>query len=395
LPARIDPVKGHATFLKAASELLKSGAPLRFICIGGGSQNLATRLQALADEIGIAPHVIWTGNRSDMPAILNALDIAALCSDAEGFPNVVGEAMACGVPCVGTDVGDTRHLISDTGFIVPPRDPRALADAWRKLLDARERRRLGAAAARAHGREFQHRPACRPDAGRIRRRMSARVAFPFVGDTIGGSHVSAALLMSELPRLGFSPVAIVHQDGPLLTWLQGRGLDCLRADLPRLSPGAGGIPAVLKIFMIAPQLALFLRKNNFALVHANDGRMITSWMSAARLAGCKTVAHRRTRWSVSRLSDIAFSFAQKVIAISRYVETTLPDSLRGKSVVIANPFERTGTSPDAARRHVVDLIGEGLRLLSSSERCKSRNGPTCSCVPPPSCTGSAVTSVFF
>lgn len=187
--------------------------------------------------------------------------------------------------------------------------------------------------------------------------MSIRVAFPFVGDTIGGSHISAALLMAELPRYGFSPVAIVHRDGPLLNWLRQRGLTCLRADLPSLPSGSAGIPAVLKIFVIAPRLALFLRKNGFILVHANDGRMITGWMPAARLADCRTVAHRRTRWSASRLSSIAFSFAQKVIAISKYVETTLPPSLRAKSVVIANPFERFEVSRMEARTRVIGLVG--------------------------------------
>jgi glycosyltransferase involved in cell wall biosynthesis len=148
LPARIDPVKGHATFLQAAAELVKSGAPVRFFCIGGGSDSeiLLTELKKLADRLGVAPHVVWTGNRDDMPAMLNALDIAALCSYSEGFPNAVGEAMACGIPCVGTDVGDTRHLIGATGYVVPPRDPQALTEAWRKLLDRAERQRLGVAA---------------------------------------------------------------------------------------------------------------------------------------------------------------------------------------------------------------------------------------------------------
>lgn len=194
--------------------------------------------------------------------------------------------------------------------------------------------------------------------------MSIRVAFPFVGDTIGGSHVSAALLMAELPRHGFSPVAVVHQDGPLLAWLQRSGLECLRADLPCLSPGEAGIAAVLKIFLIAPRLALFLRRNGFALVHANDGRMITSWMPAGRFAGCKTIAHRRTRWSVSRLSDIAFSFAQKVIAISRYVESTLPQSIRAKSVIIANSFQSENVSRADARKRVVDLVGGGASVVA-------------------------------
>ena len=146
LPARIDPVKGHVTFLEAAAEALKSNAALRFVCIGGGSRSLADELKALADRLGIGSRVIWTGNRDDMPAILNALDIVTLCSNSEGFPNAIGEAMACGVPCVATDVGDTRRLIAETGLIVPPRDPHALAHAWRTLIDAGERHRLGNAA---------------------------------------------------------------------------------------------------------------------------------------------------------------------------------------------------------------------------------------------------------
>jgi len=194
--------------------------------------------------------------------------------------------------------------------------------------------------------------------------MSVRVAFPFVGDTIGGSHISAALLMAELPEHGFSPIAIVHQDGPLLPFLKQRGLDCMQADLPCLRPGAAGIPAVLKIFMMAPRLAAFLRVNDFTLVHSNDGRMITGWMPGARLAGCRTIAHRRTRWSPSRLSDIAFSFAQKVIAISRYVETTLPPPLTAKSVVIANPFEPAAISRPDARKRVMALEGSDAPVVA-------------------------------
>ena len=188
--------------------------------------------------------------------------------------------------------------------------------------------------------------------------MTLRVAFPFVGDSVGGSHISAALLMAELPRLGFSPVAIVHQDGPLLTWLQARKLDYLRADLPFLPSGAAGLPAILQIFTMAPQLALFLRHNRFDLVHANDGRMIVTWMAAARLAGCKAVAHRRTRWSASRLATIGFFFAQAVIAISRYVESTLSESLRRKAIVIANPFEPPRITRAEARQSLAALVGE-------------------------------------
>ena len=76
------------------------------------------------------------GERRDVPQVLAALDVATSPSRAEGFPNAVGEAMACGVPCVVTDVGDSAFIVGATGQVVPPEAPEALADAWYSLLTA-------------------------------------------------------------------------------------------------------------------------------------------------------------------------------------------------------------------------------------------------------------------
>lgn len=76
------------------------------------------------------------GHRDDIPQVLNALDIASSSSISEGLPNAIGEAMATGVPCVVTDVGDSALLVGDTGIVVPKRDPEALCSAWQRLLDA-------------------------------------------------------------------------------------------------------------------------------------------------------------------------------------------------------------------------------------------------------------------
>ncbi len=78
----------------------------------------------------------------------NALDILALCSKEEGCPNVVGEAMACGVPCVVTDVGDAAIMVGDTGQVVPPSDSEAMAGAWARLMELsdEDRHRYGLAA---------------------------------------------------------------------------------------------------------------------------------------------------------------------------------------------------------------------------------------------------------
>jgi glycosyltransferase involved in cell wall biosynthesis len=147
LPARMDPVKDHSTFLRAAALLYQKEKNVRFICIGGtGPKNYSAGLRELAQSLGISDRVVWAGNRNDMPAALNALDIATLCSVSEGFPNTVGESMACGLPCVVTNVGDAGLLVADTGYVVPNRDPAALAAAWGHLFDPAIRSRQGQAA---------------------------------------------------------------------------------------------------------------------------------------------------------------------------------------------------------------------------------------------------------
>jgi glycosyltransferase involved in cell wall biosynthesis len=128
LIGRLDPMKDHATFLSAAAILAKSRPDARFVCIGGGSDAYLFRLQAIAQKLNIADRVLWTGIVKNMPAAYRALDIC--CSSSafgEGTPNCVAEAMASGIPCVVTDVGDSRLLVGETGIVVPHGDPIALA----------------------------------------------------------------------------------------------------------------------------------------------------------------------------------------------------------------------------------------------------------------------------
>jgi len=145
---RIDPMKGHSMFLQAAAQLRQQYPQVRFVCVGTGETEFEASMHKLATEWGLDDVLIWAGRCSNMVAVYNAIDIASSSSYGEGFPNVLGEAMACGVPCVVTDVGDSALVVGDTGIIVPAKDSQALAAAWNKMLslDDVEFKRLSDAA---------------------------------------------------------------------------------------------------------------------------------------------------------------------------------------------------------------------------------------------------------
>ena len=152
--SRLDPMKDHPTFLKAAALAARERPDLRFVCVGAGPEPYAAELRALAYRLGLTDRLAWAGLRLDVVRVHNALDACCLSSAfGEGFPNVLGEAQACGTPCVATDVGDSARLVGPTGRIAPPGDPEALA---RSLLDLAEA---------AHGQREEYRQRTRQELG--------------------------------------------------------------------------------------------------------------------------------------------------------------------------------------------------------------------------------------
>jgi glycosyltransferase involved in cell wall biosynthesis len=132
---RYHPQKNHRNLLEALSLLLERGHSFRCVLVGTG---MSTDNHSLLEEItklGLVESILLTGPRTDIPELMNALDVHILSSSTEGFPNVVAEAMACGTPCVSTDVGDAAEIIADTGIVCPPESAKALAQSILMLLE--------------------------------------------------------------------------------------------------------------------------------------------------------------------------------------------------------------------------------------------------------------------
>ena len=141
---RIDPMKDHSTFLRAAQQVSIQFPDCRFVCIGRGSKIYQDEMKALGASLMENGKVLWIHDceDSDIPAAFNAFDVLVSSSYGEGLPVVLGEGMSCAIPCVVTDVGDSAFALGEGGLVVPPQNPALLADAIGKILKMPEQDRL-------------------------------------------------------------------------------------------------------------------------------------------------------------------------------------------------------------------------------------------------------------
>lgn len=155
LAARFDPMKGHVVFAQAAALALRELPSLRFVLYGRDVTPDNAKLRSVLQAAGVLDRCLLLGRRDDAPRVHAALDVAVSSSlYGEGFSNTMAESMACGVPCVGTDVGDTALIIGGTGKVVPPNDAPALARGLVELAQLRpEARQALGRLAREHIRE--------------------------------------------------------------------------------------------------------------------------------------------------------------------------------------------------------------------------------------------------
>jgi glycosyltransferase involved in cell wall biosynthesis len=138
--ARYDPQKDHRTLLRALTLLTQNLCAFSCLLVGADMSPGNEELARLIGEAGIKLHTHLLGPREDIPSIMNALDLHVLSSASEGFPNVLAEAMACGTPCVSTDVGDAALIVGTAGWLVPRRNPVLLAQAITTAINERAER---------------------------------------------------------------------------------------------------------------------------------------------------------------------------------------------------------------------------------------------------------------
>lgn len=141
--ARVHPDKDHPNFMAAAAIVAKKRPDAVFVAAGENIAWSNAELASAVDALGLRRRMRLLGFRADVHRLLPAMDVLVQSSRAEGFPQVLGEAMLCGVPCAATDVGDSREIVGPTGRVVPPRDPAALGAAVLELLSLSPTQRAG------------------------------------------------------------------------------------------------------------------------------------------------------------------------------------------------------------------------------------------------------------
>ena len=176
---------------------------------------------------------------------------------------------------------------------------------------------------------------------RKNRRPPYRVCFPFAGDTIGGSHLSALLLIGSLDRRKYDPIIVLHQLGALSSYLDELGIAYELLPLSRFVKKPydwrTNISAILPPVL---SLTKFLLRSHVDIVHTNDARMQLLWPIPARLARCRVVWHQRTRGfaKYNHLKRTMLASSSSIICVSSFAAESVPNDLRARMTIVRNPF---------------------------------------------------------
>lgn len=184
------------------------------------------------------------------------------------------------------------------------------------------------------------------------------VAFPFVGDSVGGSHMSALHLIRNLDREKYQPLVMLHRaDGPAAALFEKEKIPYEMAPVSRFLEGGPG--DVLFLLRDLRRMQNFLRRRSVRLLHTNDGRMHVTWQLAGRLAGVKCLWHHRGNPDAFGLCNMANWTADHVVAVSRFSSPKGRHWSEKNCSVVHSPFdiERISADRTASRRMLIDELG--------------------------------------
>jgi glycosyltransferase involved in cell wall biosynthesis len=360
--ARLDPMKDHTTFLRAAALIRMKRPNARFVCAGRGDMGDHDGLRALAVEAGIGDLIILDGH-ADLVGLYNAMDLLVLSSAyGESMPNVVLEAMACGTPAVVTDVGAAPQAVENPDRVVPPRDPEALARACITCLDEVA---SDPSAERLRARVIERFSVDRlaeSTLAVLRKVSSPRVTVVVGSLKLGGCERHLSIVLPALHRRGFDIVVYtLTERGALADTIEAQGVQVIGAlgrdrrymSLPRLVRGG----------LVMVNLILHILRHRPAIVHCFLPEACIVGGAAARLSGFKNVVMSRRSLRdyqkqspvMTRLEHMLLRRARAVLGNSRAVvnqlrEERAPESRLGLlySGVDLPPLT---ASPEALRRH--------------------------------------------
>lgn len=178
------------------------------------------------------------------------------------------------------------------------------------------------------------------------------ICFPFNGDSIGGSHISALELINGLDKNNFNPVIVIHKKGLFYEHLKKNKIKIIFFPINRLIGQKKGI-AINCIYLIYNffKIKRFIKEKKIHFVHTNDATTHLTWIIPTKFSRSKFFWHLRVKFPNWRLYKILISLSDKIICISKYVKKTLPTKLRKKSIVIYNQISLSNRKIEISKKN--------------------------------------------
>jgi|UniRef100_UPI003782D4A7 glycosyltransferase involved in cell wall biosynthesis len=308
LVGRLSPMKDLATFIKAAALVSEA----RFVIVGSGDEAYARQMRDLATALGVS--VTWMPAQSDMPSVYATFDCLVNSSAfGEGFSNVIGEAMACGVPCIASDVGDSAWIIGNPAQIFPTGDHEALAKCMRDFKPSETRQRIVE--------EFSIEKLIE----RTRRLLAKKVLWITTGLGSGGAEMMLAQLVNGLPQ--FQHVVVSLTSG---------------------GKHAASLPEVHSLDMPAGRPTLRALWRLFKIVRQTQPDVLMGWMYhgclVATLAKCMRIKRVPMIWNIRQsLYDLKLEKRGSALVIRALAKLSwLPQRITYNSQLSAKQHEAVG-----------------------------------------------------